>query len=185
MAMKKLNQIAEIYTGARISRYTNKGGSLKPVLKNKFSKDKIHLEFTKESISNKMDEKFYSKKGDIVISLSAPNNVSLIEEDNYIIPMQFAIIRLHDGYDSNFISAALKSSYFSNEINKRVEGTSLKTIKIEYIKEMELNIPDYDEQKKLGEYFKMLNQRNLLLERKIELNRKFENKVLSDLLKAD
>ena len=185
MTRKKLDQIAEIFTGARISRYTNESNSLKPVIKNKFSRDKIHLEFSKEPISNKLDEKFYSKKGDIVISLSAPNNVSLIDDEGFIIPMQFAVIRLYDGYDSSFIAAALKSSYFLNEINKMLEGTSLKTIKIEYLKDMELNIPDYEKQKKLGEYFNLLNQRNLLLERKIELNREFENKVMSDLLKED
>ena len=183
MTRKTLNQIAEVFTGARTSRYINENNSLKPVLKNKFSKDNIHLEFTTEAISNKLDDKFYSKKGDIVISLSTPNNVSLIDREGFIIPMQFAIIRLYDGYDPNFITAALKSSYFSNEINKRLEGTSLKIIKIEYLKGIELNIPDYEKQKKLGKYLNLLNQRNMLLERKIELNKEFENKVMTDLLK--
>ena len=184
MTTKKLDQIAEIFTGARTSRYINENNSLKPVIKNKFSQDKIHLEFSNEPISNKLDEKFYSRKGDIVISLSAPNNVSLIDKDDYIIPMQFAVIRLHDGYDPNFITAALKSSYFSNEISRRLEGTSLKIIKIEYLKEMELNIPDYEKQKSIGEYFNLMNQRNMLLERKIELNKEFENKVMADILKS-
>lgn len=184
MTTKKLDQIAEIFTGARTSRYINENNSLKPVIKNKFSQDKIHLEFSNEPISNKLDEKFYSRKGDIVISLSAPNNVSLIDRDDFIIPMQFAVIRLNDGYDPNFITAALKSSYFSNEISRRLEGTSLKIIKIEYLKEMELNIPGYEKQKKIGEYFNLMNQRNMLLERKIELNKEFENKVMADLLKS-
>jgi histidinol phosphatase-like PHP family hydrolase len=76
------------------------------------------------------------------------------------------------------------SAYFSNEISRRLEGTSLKIIKIEYLKEMELNIPDYEKQKSIGEYFNLMNQRNMLLERKIELNKEFENKVMADILKS-
>ena len=79
--------------------------------------------------------------------------------------MQFAIIRLHENYDADFIINLLKSEIFKKELNKLVEGTNLRIIKSNYLKEVTLSIPEFEKQQKIGE---LLN----LIEKKIALNTK-------------
>jgi len=96
--------------------------------------------------------------------------------------MFFTIIRLKEGYNPTFIFHLLNSSYFQREVNKYIEGSALKVIKIEYLRELEFNIPDIETQNQCTEFLNLLDKRNNLLKNYIKLTDDFKNHVLYELL---
>lgn len=163
MFEKKLEEIAEIFSGVQISRFMDEDSQKYPLIKNKFKKDYI-LDYSMENISSDINKKYFSKKGDIIISLSQPNTVSLLNEEGFIIPMYFAIIRLKEEYDSSFIYHVLESEIFHKKIHTFLEGGALKIIKLSDLKKIRINIPEIEKQKQYAEFLDLIDKKNRLLE---------------------
>lgn len=177
--MKKLSEISEIHTGVRLNRLKEKNTSLKKVIKKISSENILEYEYTVESVPNSINEKFISQKNDIIISLLDPGSVCKLEKEGLIIPMQFAIIRLKENYDADFIINLLKSNVFKKELNKLVEGSGLKIIKSTYLKEVKLPLPDYEKQEKIGELLKLIEKRIILNSKTIELEKQAKEAILN------
>ena len=173
MIEKKLDEIAEVFSGVQISRFVENNSNLTPVIKNKFIKDDI-LDYSLENVSEGINQKYFSKKGDIIISLSQPNTVSLLNEEGFIIPMYFAIIRLKKGYDASFMYHVFNSDIFHKQIHTLLEGGALKIIKLSDLKKIKINIPDFEKQKKYGEFLDLIDKKSILLENKKECNKKIK-----------
>lgn len=176
----KFDEIADIFTGIRVKRYQKGQVKIQKVLKKTYEdSSKFEIEF--EEVSVDINPKFYSRKNDIVILL-AGSTVSKLEEEGIIIPMYYAVVRVKEGFDVDFIFHLLKSEVFPRELHKIEEGTTLKIIKTTHLKEIYLPIPDYETQVKYGRLFKLMDQRiNLNLEL-IELERKNERLIMKNLL---
>lgn len=177
--MKKLSEISEIHTGVRLNRLKEKNTSLKKVIKKISSENILEYEYTVESVPNSINGKFISQKNDIIISLLDPGSVCKLEKEGLVIPMQFAIIRLKENYDADFIINLLKSNVFKKELNKLVEGSGLKIIKSTYLKEVKVPIPDYEKQEKIGELLKLIEKRIILNSKTIELEKKAKEAILN------
>ena len=184
MDVKKLEDVAEIFSGVQISRFKDKNSQEQPVIKNKFIKEDI-LDYSLENITKEINDKYYSQKGDIIISLSKPNTVSILKENGYIIPMYFAIIRLKKGYDSSFIYHLLNSEIFHKNSYRFLEGGALKVIKISDLKNMKVTIPNIDKQKKYGELLNLIDEKNNLLEKKKNCNKKIKEYLIQTQLKGE
>ena len=182
---KKLGDIASIYTGVRLSR--EKDGITKPmpVLKRTSEEYSSKLEYEMEDISVDINPKYISEKDDILILLSGSNNICKIDEEGFVIPMYYAIVKVHYGYDPDFIFHVLKSEVIPRELNRLVEGTTLKILKSRDLKEMELPIPDYETQREYGELFKLMDQRIALKKEAILIEEEIQKSILDDLLKGD
>ena len=176
---KKLSEISEIYTGVRLNRLKEKNTSLKKVIKKISSENILEYEYSIESVPNSINEKFISQKNDIIISLLDPGSVCKLEKEGLIIPMQFAIIRLHDNYDADFIINLLKSELFKKELNKLVEGSGLKIIKSTYLKEVKLPLPNFEKQVKTGELLQLIEKKIILNSKKIELEKQLKQAILN------
>lgn len=176
----KFDDIAEIFTGIRVKRY-QKGQLEKQKVLKKTYEDSSKIKTDCVDVSIDINPKFYSRKNDIVILL-AGSTVSKLEEEGIIIPMYYAVVRVKDGFDVDFIFHLLKSDIFPRELHKIQEGTTLKIIKTTHLKEIRLPVPDYETQVKYGRLFKLMDQRinkNLEL---IELERKNEKLIMQNLL---
>ena len=176
---KKLSEISEIHTGVRLNRLKEKNTSLKKVIKKISSENILEYEYSIESVPNSINEKFISQKNDIIISLLDPGSVCKLEKEGLIIPMQFAIIRLDENYNADFIINLLKSNLFKKELNKLVEGSGLKIIKSTYLKEVKLPLPDYEKQEKIGELLKLIEKRIILNSNTIELEKQAKDAILN------
>ena len=176
---KKLSEISEIHTGVRLNRLKEKNTSLKKVIKKISSENILEYEYSIESVPNSINEKFISQKNDIIISLLDPGSVCKLEKEGLIIPMQFAIIRLDENYNADFIINLLKSNLFKKELNKLVEGSGLKIIKSTYLKEVKLPLPDYEKQEKTGELLKLIEKRIILNSKTIELEKQAKDAILN------
>lgn len=155
---------------------------MKKVIKKTSSENIFDYEYEFENISDDINQKFISKKEDIIISLLNPGNVTKLEKEGYIIPMQFVIIRLHEGYDSNFITSLLKSELFDRELNKLVEGSGLKIIKASYLKEVKLPIPEYSKQIKIGKLLNLIEKRIILNSKINDLERNAQKAIINDII---
>ena len=175
----KFDDIADIFTGIRVKRY-QKGITVEQEVLKKTYEDSSRVETDIELVSEDINSKFYSRKDDIVILL-AGSTVSKLEDEGIIIPMYYAVVRVREGFDVDFIYHLLKSDIFPRELHKIVEGTTLKIIKTTHLKEITLPIPDYETQVKYGRLFKLMDKRINLNQELIELERQNEKLIMKNL----
>ena len=179
----RFDQIADIFTGVRVKRYQKGKGTTveRPILKKTYSENSSKLDLEYEEVSEGIHERFYSQKNDIVVLL-AGSVVTKLEKEGIIIPMYYAVVRVREGFDADFIYQLLKSDIFPKELHKLQEGSTLKVIKTTHLKQICLPLPDYETQRKYGNLFRLMDDRinkNLEL---IELERKKEKLIMKNLL---
>lgn len=175
----KFDDVAEIFTGIRVKRY-QKGFTIKQEVLKKTYEDSSKIETDFEDVSDDINKKFYSRKDDIVILL-AGSTVSKLEREGIIIPMYYAVVRVREGFDVDFVYHLLKSDIFPRELHKIEEGTTLKIIKTTHLKEISLPMPDYETQVKYGRLFKLMDKRINLNQELIELERQNEKLIMKNL----
>ena len=95
--------------------------------------------------------------------------------------MYYAVVRVKEGFDVDFIFHILKSDIFPREFHKIEEGTTLKIIKTTHLKEISLPLPDYETQVKYGRLFKLMDERIDLNQQLIELERQNEKLIMKNL----
>ena len=182
MTEVKLKDIAEIFSGVHIFRFMDETADLKPVLKNKLDENN-NLEFDYENISDKIDLKYYSKKGDILISLSEPNTVYKLNHEGFIITMYFVIIRLKDNYDSSFIFHILESNSCHKKLYKLLEGGALKVIKVADLKNLTMELPSYEKQKQYGALLDLIDKKIELKEKSIKKDNDYKESIIEHIFK--
>ena len=176
----KVGDIAEIFTGIRVKRY-QKGHLEEKVMLKKIYEDSSKIDTDKVNVSDDINPKFYSRKNDIVILL-AGSTVSKLEVEEILIPMYYAVVRVKEGFDVDFIFHLLKSDIFPKELHKIQEGTTLKILKTTHLKEIRLPVPDYETQRKYGKLFNLMDKRiNLNLEL-VDIERQNEKMIMKNLL---
>ena len=175
----KFDEIADIFTGIRIKRY-QKGYTVPQEVLKKTYDDSSNIDTDWEEVSKDINPKFYSRKDDIVILL-AGSTVSKLEREGIIIPMYYAVVRVKEGFDVDFIFHLLKSDIFPRELHKIQEGTTLKILKTTHLKEISLPLPDYETQLKYGRLFKLMDERIDLNQQLIELERDNEKLIMKNL----
>ena len=139
------------------------------------------LKFDCESkiIIDKCQEKYFSKE---IVSSFDPTRITKITKKGIIIPNEYIIIRLHENMDSDFIVFLLKSDIFTRELNKLIEGSLGKWIKINHMREVKLPIPDYNNQKEYGNLLRLLENKIQLKLKSIENNKKAQQAILDKLV---
>lgn len=176
MAYKKLSEIAEIFTGIRISRYKNiVEGTNTKILLNNLQNNQI--EYEKIRI-NKPKQKYYSQKDDIIIHLSNTTSITLLKEENILIPLNYAVLRPKPGYHAKYIYQILKSTYFQNAIKRISEGSSIKFVKINDLKDIKIQIIEQDKQEKYAKIMELINKRTLLNRKKIEIEEEYLHRII-------
>ncbi len=181
--MKKLDEIADVFTGVRLSRVQSNNTERMPVLKRTSQENSFKLDFEMEDISEDINPKFLSEKDDILILLSGTYNIIKMEKKGYVIPMYYAIVRVKYGYDANFIYHVLKNDVFPRELHKLMEGSKLRIIKTRDLKEMTLPIPDYPMQREYGDLLKYMDRRINLKKEAIQIEEEIQQSILDNLLK--
>lgn len=169
MIIKKLDEIAEIFNGARLSRYHDDDGEEFKVF---LGTPTDQISWQKEKISSKLNQKYFSKKNDIIINLQNSKIIEFVKEENIIIPMHYAIIRLKEDYNSEYIYYYLKTSSFQKQLHKYKEGSSLLFINLSALKNIKINLPEKNIQDQYVKLFRVLDKKSEL--------RIQENKLLED-----
>ena len=179
MTQKKLYEIADIIMGMRTSRY----------IKNEKEDTKEQKIFGRkiktEEVAKDIDEKFYAKKGDIILSTAQPYKCQIIENEKYtdtIIPMKYAIIRIKDPekYDISYLYYLLNSDSCKQQLQRVNEGPRpLKIVKMKDIRELEFNFPEIEKQIKYSEYLKLVDKKIELQQQVIVMNKIIKKDIIN------
>ena len=153
----KLKEIAnEIITGVLTKRVVYDGEGKDPSLKDgrilvpKSINDGLidHALLQNVKLEKEVKEKFYTKKGDVIMKLSTPYDSCVIEKDEdegLIVPSFSVIIRgIKAPYSPYFVIAFLSSKCAWKEIERIHSGRALSIISNETISELE--VPDFSKE---------------------------------------
>ena len=128
------------------------------------------------------DENKLTKEGDIVVKLSKPYGAALVdkEHEGMLITSFCSVIRNVKGIDPGYLVAYLNSDIADEKLTSSVAGSTMSILSNGKIGDLDISIPDLDEQIKISSYFKKTS-RNKILFKKIA---KLESEKLSALIKG-
>lgn len=115
-------------------------------------------------------ERIYLKYNDVVFSREAPiGEVSIIPNDNnlYFLGQRMVAMRVNEKLSPRFLVSTFMASKFKKEISIRnAESTTVANFGITSLNKYEISLPTYEEQTKIGNFFKQLDETITLQERK-------------------
>jgi restriction endonuclease S subunit len=175
---EQLDKIAQIYNGLRITRYADKDNSnMKEVLKKINNKENL-LETEQLSLTDSIDEKYYSKENDIIIQTTSQiNTINIIKKENIIIPANYIIIRTNKEHNPYYILYLLESNQFKKVERKLSGGSNLHFLKIPDLRKMNVKIPSKEKQDRIVNILKLIDEKNKLEEKKIKLNKQITEAI--------
>lgn len=135
--------------------------------------------------SKDIGEKYLTKRGDIIVRLSAPfTAIAIVEgQENIVVPSLFAILRS----ESDQVLAEYTALYLNSDIIKRQQvkdasGSVLQIIRTSAIKDYDIEIMELDQQRKIVEINKLISKENRLLVDLIESKKKYNKAIINRLL---
>lgn len=187
MEKVRLKDIADVYSGSTYRRYLEPGnGNFKRIIVQKsIQKGEKITDLVEEEISLKINDRYLSRKGDILMKTPSPNDAVFVEEDGLIIGDRIAIIRLKEGYDPSFITHYLNNVHIKKQLNRVTTQEVIPQVTIEEIKELELRIPDYEIQKDYGNLLDSIDKKINLNYILIELDQRLKEGILNELIGVD
>lgn len=149
---------------------TKEGNDFKQIRLKDVTKDGvIKYEELEEFASERVNEKYLLKKGDIIFKAkSGDNTAALISDDveNLVPSVHFIIITIDDPsvLDPEYLVAYLNSEYAQDYFKKNAEGTVQPIIKIKTLEELEIKIISMEEQKKVSSLYNLIKKEKLTME---------------------
>lgn len=132
-----------------------------------------------------IEDKYLTKEGDIIIRLASPFTAICIDDksENMVVSSQFAKIRLNS-YDITpmFLALYLNSSTAKNQILKNASGTSLTSITLKDIKNINIKPYKINLQNKVIKLNELHKREKQLLEKLIKEKEKLNVNIINELL---
>lgn len=137
--------------------------------------------------TDKMNEKFRLKKGDIILKAkSGDNTAALIKEDieNVVAASHFIVITVNDDsvLSPEYLVAYLNSEYAQDYFKKHAEGTTLPIVKIKTLEELEIKDLLMEKQLEVANMYKLIKEEKLTMEKIIENREKQFKAYLREVL---
>lgn len=180
MKKVRLGKIAKINVGLVLSRYGEKQKECW-ITSDELADKAIYKSVTLRAISDdgalnisecdtfevteKIPFQYFTQKDDILMRSFSPIKVGLVakEQENLIVPSQFAIIRVDsEQILVEYLFVLMQQPYFCNQIERASKGSQLKTLSVSSLADMELSIPDIQTQKKIIDFYKLVQQQKAI-----------------------
>ena len=117
-----------------------------------------HSLLQRVKLDKEVKDKFYTKKGDVIMKLSTPYDSCFIdreEDEGLIVPSFSLIIRgLKSDYDPYFIMAFLSSRYAWNQIERLRSGRTITILSNESVAELDIAEFKKLERERISERYK-------------------------------
>ena len=157
----KLKDIAEVYTGLSYRRYLQDDGEeYEVIVQRSIKKDGILEDFETLRINpENIKPHHFTHKGDVLMKMPYPYDVVCVGQGGLVISDRIAIIRLHDGYDPSFIAHLLTNAHVKKQLYELSSTERMPHASLRQIKEIKLNIPDYETQIRCGELLDTINEK--------------------------
>ena len=167
----KLGDMKDVRDGTHESpKYQLEG---RPLVTSKNLKDN-GLDLNEVSLISNLDFEAINRRskvnvGDILFGMiGTVGNPVLIERDDFAIK-NVALIKENEKVKNQFLNQLLKSPVFDKYIQREIAGNTQKFLGLSKIRNFQLHIPIVEEQQKIGDFFKQLDDLIAKNERELEL----------------
>ena len=187
----RLGDLIEVTRGASLAGdyYATEGKYKRITLGNFNYKEGGFKEDTqKDNIyyTGKVDERFILHKGDILTPLTEQalgllgSTIRIPEDDKYIQSQDAALITCKEGLlDPDFCYYLISSAQVRNQLSAAAQQTKIRHTSPDKIKACKVFIPELAEQKKIGQYLRLLEEK-IFINRQINQNLEALAKQLYD-----
>lgn len=187
MTIVNLGEIADIFVGVVPKRYLEEGnGNFKQIIvQGSMNYGEKLSNLDSVEFSEKLNEKYLTKNGDILMKLTSPNDAIYIEEEGLVIGERIAIIRLLDEeFNYKFVAHLLNSSTIKKQLNRVIGSGASSKVSIKDIKDLQLDVPELDIQNKLALLLDSIDDRISIYNDLIESDKKLKEGILLEILEV-
>ncbi len=188
----KLGDISSITTGQVIKRKEARPGDVDAIqyriltLKS-FDEDGylVKEELDSFKASEKIESKYITSKGDIVVRLSMPFTTITIdkESEGILIPSLFVAIRVNcNDILPSYLSLYLNSNKMKKQYIREARGSAIQILKTSAFKEFEIMIPDMSIQEQAVTLNELMMREKRLLQLLIKENNKRNQIILEKMI---
>ncbi|HFX3811089.1 TPA: restriction endonuclease subunit S [Enterococcus faecium] len=172
----KLGELANHRGGTAIEKYFKEDGKYKVISIGSYGLDSKYVDQNIRAVSNKVTDSRVVRTGELTMVLNDKTangtiigRSLLIEEDNkYVINQRTEIISPKENFDSNFAYVLLNGP-FREKVKRIVQGGTQIYVNYTAVSNLIFKLPDIKEQKKIGTFFKQLDDTIALHQRKLDL----------------
>lgn len=193
MKIEQFGNFVEITSGQIMTRLTAKDdesesiGTWKVVIPKAITSDGfISIEdMPEEKLKSEPPKDRITKVDDIVIKLSTPFDSAIVTEETAgcLVPSFCAIIRNNGNLNLDYLRAYLASKYCKEQLKSRVTGAVMSILSIGKIKSIDIPVPNLDEQKRIGERYRSVQEKIVIMNQIISLENKRNDVVFQELVK--
>ena len=193
MTITQLENFVDITSGQIMTRVTakdnadNSVGTWKVVIPKAITSDGfISLDdMPEERLKAEPPMDRITKVGDIVIKLSTPFDSAIITEETAgcVVPSFCAIIRSNGILNIDYLRAYLASKYCKDQMKAKVAGAVMSILSIGKIKSIDIPVPSMEVQREIGERYKNVQEKILIMNQIIALENKRNDVVFQELIK--
>ena len=182
MQKKILNDMAEIISGLSYRRYLDENGEkFKLIVQRSIRGDGELSDFEEVTLQDNIKDRYFTQKNDVLMKMTYPYDVVCVKEENLIISDRIAIIRLKEGYDPEFIAHLLTNAHVKKQLHELGGSGKIPHTSLKEIKQLQLNLPDFNTQIKYGELLNTINDKIIADRRQVKYDRRLKEAILNDL----
>lgn len=175
----KLREVANHRGGTAIEKYFDDNGDYKVISIGSYGLDNKYVDQNIRAISNDITDSRLVKKGELTMVLNDKTSNGtiigrslLIEKDNeFVVNQRTEIISPKTAFDSAFAYVTLNGP-FREKVRKIVQGGTQIYVNYSAVENLNLLVPQIEEQKKIGSFFKQLDNVITFQQQKLELFQK-------------
>ncbi|WP_458251720.1 restriction endonuclease subunit S [Lactococcus lactis] len=173
---RKLSDVANHRGGTAIEKYFDKDGVYKVISIGSYGLNSQYVDQNIRAISNEITDGRVVNSGELTMVLNDKTangtiigRSLLVEKDNeYVINQRTEIISPKENFDSNFAYTILNGP-FREKVKRIVQGGTQIYVNYPAVSNLNLELPKIEEQKKIGSFFKQLDDTIALHQRKLDL----------------
>jgi len=173
---RKLSEIADHRGGTAIEKYFEKDGKYRVISIGSYGLDSQYIDQNIRALSNEVTDERVVHAGELTMVLNDKTTNGtiigrslLIDQDNkYVINQRTEIISPKEKFDSDFAYTVLNGP-FREKVKRIVQGGTQIYVNYPAVSNLNVEIPNIDEQQRIGSFFKQLDYLITLHQRKLDL----------------
>ncbi|CAM1348423.1 restriction endonuclease subunit S [Tenacibaculum crassostreae] len=139
-----------------------------------------------ESVFKEFTKKYKPKKNDIIISRVGTCGFTIILKTNDEVCLGQNTVLLQSKIDSVFLHSLIKTNTFQNQVNKKVVGSTQKTLSLKDLKKFNIKIPlSNKEQQKIASFLSDVDDKITKLTKKKDLLEQYKKGIMQKIFNQE
>ena len=191
----KLANLSTVRTGLVISRKKAKLDSPNKIEYEQISlrcfDNGIKLDKSKKEIftsAEKIDAKYLTQEGDVVVRLRAPSSAVYIEKEDegLLIHSLLAVIRVESKLlNAKYLAYYINSNNAQRILKQDVKGTAIPMLKTKDLEELNITLPTLEKQKKLVKFLETSDKERALLIELVNEKQQLSQTILDTIIEQN